>query len=44
MAISDGLLEGGLTFKTYLDMGGDGLKPEDFWGDVIYGWHMPNMG
>ena len=40
MAISDVLLEGGLTFKTYHDKkgGGGGLKSEDFRGDVIYGW------
>ena len=42
MAISDVLLEGRLTFKTYLHKkgggGGVGLKSEDFRGDVIYGW------
>ena len=40
MAISDVLLEGRLTFKTYLNKkrGGEGLKSEDFRGDVIYGW------
>ena len=40
MAISDVLLEGRLTFKTYLNKkrGGGGLKSEDFRGDIIYGW------
>ena len=32
MAISDVLLEGELTFKTYLEKGGTGLKSEDFRG------------
>ena len=40
MAISDVLLEGRLTFKTYLNnkREGGGLKSEHFRGDVIYGW------
>ena len=40
MAISDGLLEGELTFKTISTWweGGGGLKSEDFRGNVIYGW------
>ena len=37
MGISDVLLERGLTFNTYLNKGGGGLKYEDFRGDVIYG-------
>ena len=37
MAISDVILEGGLTFKTNLDKGGGKLKSEDFWREVIYG-------
>ena len=36
MAISDVLLEGGVTFKTYLDKEGGDLKSENFRGDVIY--------
>ena len=42
VVISDVLLEGGLTFKTYIDKrGGEWLKSEDFRGDIIYGWpHM----
>ena len=45
MAISDVLLEGELTFKTYLDTrggGGRGVKSENFRGrgGVIYGWPL----
>ena len=45
MAISDVLLEGGKTFKTYLDRGkggggGVGLKSEYFRADVIYEWSL----
>ena len=44
MAISNFLLQGGLTFKINLDKegGGEGreLKYEDFSGDVIYGWPL----
>ena len=36
VAISDVLLEGGVTFKTYLDKEGGDLKSENFMGDVIY--------
>ena len=32
MAISDVLLKGALTFKTFLDKGEEGLKSEDFRG------------
>ena len=34
MTFIDVLLEGGPTFKTYLDKGREGLKSEDFRGDV----------
>lgn len=40
MAINGILLDGGLTFNTYLhnDEGNGGLKSEDFSLDVTYGW------
>ena len=40
MAINGILLDGGLTFKTYLhnDEGNGGLKSEDFSLDVTYEW------
>ena len=38
--ISDTLLEGGLTLKTYLKKGKGGLKSENFRWDVIYGWPL----
>ena len=40
MAISDILLEGGLTFKTYLDKGVRGVKILRPLEDVIYGWPL----
>lgn len=39
VAISDVLLDGGLTFKTYPDKG-EGLKSEGFRGEEIYGWPL----
>ena len=41
MAISDVLLEGGLTFKTYLDKGGRGVKILRFFGGSHL-WMVPN--
>ena len=39
MAISDVLLEGGLTFKIYLGRwGARVLKSEYFRGNLVYGW------
>ena len=41
MAISDVLLEGGHTFKTYSTRAESvegGVQSEDFRADVIYGW------
>ena len=36
MAISDVLLKGALTFKTFLDKGEEGLKSEDFRGGTSF--------
>ena len=41
MAISDVLLEGGLTLKTYLDKGGGGVKILRFLGGSHL-WMAPN--
>ena len=40
MVISDILVDGRLTFKTYFDKGREGLKSEDFLWEVIYGWPL----
>ena len=40
MAVRIVLLEGRLTFKTYLEKGEGGLKSYDFRGVIIYGWSL----